>query len=313
MNNTLVQDMPDQGPLTGVGTEEVMAVLNSTPAPAEPTPSPTPAPASTPAPATTAAPAATPTPTPAPAVSGQQPSPTVPQATPAPGPAPVSATAESPELLQLRSEIAQLKGFVEGQRQAAPQPNQPEVKFEDQLPAHGYQFPLPDQVMASLNSDDVGQQKQALGAIMQAVATVTHRSVLQQTSQFINQHVGRMIQETITAARVSEQVNKDFYGSNPDLNDPAIYPIVGNVAQQLMQQQPALFQQGWTPAVRDLVERQVRVLLNRPKPGAPQQVVTPAAPPAASMVMPTGAARPAMPARGTMADDIASTLFSGDF
>ena len=306
----LVEQQADAGQLSGVATDEVMAVFGSTPEPT-PAPSATPTPSATPAPAAASTP--TPTPTPAPAVGNQQPAPTQPQAPAASGPVAPPATAAAPQLSeveQLRLEVARLQGAVQTRPQAPQAPAAPTQEPWEQLPEHKYQFPITDQFMAGLNSDDPGTQKQALGALVQAVATVTHQNVVKQMVGFIQRDVMGMVQQSIAASRISEQVNRDFYSANPDLNDPMIRQFVGQVAQGLLQQRPDLFAQGWSPQLAQMLEGETRRLLNRPRPGAQQPVVAPT--PAPNTIMPTGGARPAAPTRMTPADEITATLFSGD-
>lgn len=336
-------DHRDDGPLAGVSTAEVLDVLGSTRTQAAPGPSEPPKPqapktaqgsGAAPAPSTPLkGQAAGSPPTPAQAQTPGQPqgsqqqlqAPATPgqpgaqqpdggqQAQPGQQPVPGTPTPEE-KMRAMELELAEMRGRLAGGPQAQQQnpggQQQPQGPL-DVLPSYAYN--IPDQLQVGLNSEDPAVQKQALGALLQGVSQTVHRNLAQAVQQFIPHFIGQVVPQLVQGQLLSHQIQTDFYGTYSELDNPAIKPMIAQVAHDIFTRTGA---QAWTPQLKQQIAQAVYQTLGRqmPMPGQqpgqqfmPQPQILPQTPPPA-MVGGSPARAGAPNGRMSVADDIARTL-----
>lgn len=156
------------------------------------------------------------------------------------------------------------------QQQAAPQQNDAE-KLQQEL-LQKYQFQLPNAVYDQLEDDDPVKRRQAFNQVLGAVAMAAHQNVYQQVQSEMNtrfENVPQTIQQALKQRDEAQKVFTDFYGNNPDLNKPELYPFVQQVGQKVMQETGI---NQWTPQLRDAVASRVRQVLGISAPQTQKQV-----------------------------------------
>lgn len=186
-----------------------------------------------------------------------QPPTALPAAPPAAPPvAPVVAPPAPPDHLSV---IAQgVQHLLQTQQQSPPQGQQPSADPMADIDVPGYNFTIPDGMVAALAHEDPAVRKQGIGALIQGTAQNIHRVVFHAARQHIEREVPRMVAHAIQQDREQRVIFDDFYGTHKELNNPALHPLVVNVASQMMRQQGFM---GWTPQFRDAVAMQVKGIL----------------------------------------------------
>jgi len=180
---------------------------------------------------------------------------------------------------QLVEKLAQVHGQKPGQTQGT-QP-QPEADQDPFATTPEYLYELPDALMVSLNSEDPGERKKAMTHLIRGVAQGIHQTVVKAVSTRLTQ-LQREIPQSVTQKLQYQQqasaVQQDFYGKYPQLNNPAIQPMVKQIAEQHMK---ATGQETWTPKLRDeigakAIQMLASVLNTNPPPAAPASNQAPA-------------------------------------
>lgn len=212
---------------------------------------------------------------PAPGADPAQVAPTVPGAPPAP----TQLTQEQIEEMIAERVAAQVAERVAQFQPAQPQPGQHQAQPGQQpgapAPQKRYGFQVPQPIFDGLNSEDPQHRNQALVHVMNGVAEVIHDTVLAQVTQLIEsvrQEVPAAAQQTVQRTAEAKAVFDDFYGTYPELNDPNIHALVGQISAKI----GAKHRGGWSPALRDEIGREVYRVLKWPVPGARGPVAKPA-------------------------------------
>ena len=191
--------------------------------------------------------------------------PTPPEAAPANGAPPAPATPAAPASGEALPEVSPeaLAAMLMGSQPEAPKapaapaaaPTPPAASAAAASPEEASPwtpFPqvlnVPDQLAQGLfESEDPNTRKQALGVLMAAVAN----AVAQQVEARQKSHWAGEVETRINSASqqrtAREKAQSDFYGEHPDLNNPALLPVVTRAMQVVTQMNP---QAQWTPETR---------------------------------------------------------------
>lgn len=172
----------------------------------------------------------------------------------------------------------------------------------DALPA--YDFEIPDQLVEALTTSDVKVFKQGVTALAKGLAIAIHGQMQKQFESVYNQRFDSLpaqVMQTIQAASQKQAVFQDFYGKNPELNKPALYPIVTKVAEEAAKR---LKKTAWDDELRDVVAKDVKALL-----GAVSGNSAPAATPAPAQMLSSQGARVGASSGSKLEQEIASIMF----
>lgn len=216
-------------------------------------------------------------------------------------PAPASA-----EMEQLRLQNQWLQQQMERFMASPPAPQKgTEAPTAPAVPDYG--FTIPPQLMQLLDSEDAGQRAQGLQYFAQGVAQTVHRTLMAEVKSELGKQaesVPRTIASAIDQRTQAQEIFRDFYGTYPELNNPALYSLVQSVATQVMQTKRG----PWGPQIRDEVGKAVYGVLGRAMPtkanGAGKRKV-----PATVGRGGGGAVRAPADGGNNSAKDIDSTLF----
>lgn len=226
---------------------------------------------------------------------------------------------EPDELAVLRETVKTLQAQLAGKQQQQPQQPkqqqqqqkaQPEKQSQSQQPdVPDYQFTIPDQLVDMLASEDVNERRTAIGALATGLARNIHQSIMQSVETTMAprfEQLPQTMQQMQQVRETAKTVHQDFYGKFKELNKQEYYPIVTEIAREVMQEMGT---QQWSEKVRDEIGKRTRERLGF-KPKAPQQTQT-KAPPAKKgpAAMFSQGARPPMKRSGrSEADDVVDTL-----
>lgn len=226
-------------------------------------------------------------------------------------PPPQEQTPQAPTLEQfqeLQARIAAMEAArhqqqqaPQGQQQTQPQGQPGQQGQQGQTgtqPQRRYGFQVQQQIFDGLNAEDPNVRNGSLVTLMNGMSEVIHDTVLKEVQGMLEQmaqHVPQQIQQTTQAQAEQKKVFDDFYGTYPELNNPTLHTLVGQIAGQIGAKKPG----GWTPALRDEIGREVYRILKWPIPGQRQNVPKP---PAQS----SSTARPGAPA--PMNDQVADMI-----
>ena len=224
--------------------------------------------------------------------------------TPAPGSAP--AAPENPELALLKQQVETLQAALKAQTPAPAQPGETPPAPADSDAVPPYQFTIPTELMALLDSENQSERQQGIGLLSQGVARTVHETVMQQVGQIVQNQIPAMMQGMIAQQTQAQTIFQDFYDKYPNLNRPELRQLIVSTGQQVMNETGA---QEWSPQLRDTIAQRVLALMGQaPSGGVPPQPQP--APAAAPVYTPNaGGARPASPGTDSEVADISNTLF----
>lgn len=190
--------------------------------------------------------------------------------------APASAATPNPELTMFQQRVQQLESqlaAIQQARHAQPQA-QPAPAAGPQVPP--YQFNLPPQLQAMLNSEEPTERAQGLAIAMQGVAQAVHQNLMNEWTrreeELRNDYVPQTIHQYVSQQQKSQEIFQDFYGTYQDLAKPELRGLVMSAAQQVYAElgNPV----GWSPQLRDTIATRVYQVLGK-QPGQQQQPSTP--------------------------------------
>lgn len=185
---------------------------------------------------------------------------------------------------KLEANQRQLEALMAAQKE-------PAVAKEEkkEIPVPDYTFQLPDQLFAMLRSEDPNEQRQGFAYMMQGAARAIHATIRAEYQQALTE-ASTSIPETAVAQiaqrQAGQEIFNDFYSTYQELNDQLYYPVVQQIAIQVMQEKKA---NGWSPEIRDLIAQRTYQKLKwaYTKPGSSQSAVAPAKPTPAKKPVPT--------------------------
>lgn len=165
-----------------------------------------------------------------------------------------------------------------------------------------YTFNMPAQFTAMLDSENPAERHAAVAVAMTSVAKTVHRNVINQVRELVTKGVPQMIEQRIAQQTQAQIIHNDFYGKNPDLKElaekePALYGTITSIAKNVQEE----LKIGWSPALRDEIEKRVRAVLRIPRKAAPAKKPGPK--------IFDGTPRAAASPKQSEADDIVDTLF----
>ena len=209
---------------------------------------------------------------------------------PTPAPAPSSPPVE-PEAALLRRQLEEAQQTIRtlstAQTQAPPQ-QQPQQTAEDvdaDLPA--YTFQVPDKLLDLIGSENREESRAGVSALLQGAGRAIHKTVVDSIRREVSVVVPRLIQNGIAVHAMQRAVFDDFYGKYPELNVPAIRPIVQQVGMSVARE---LGVTRWTPELRDAVGQRIKTMLSTVQPngqaGPVQAVPAPVMAPVATRPAP---------------------------
>jgi hypothetical protein len=183
---------------------------------------------------------------------GQQPAP------PTAGQQPTPPDPRDEALRALQTELAQLRGQMQG----LAQPRQQEPVQQPQQPQRRYNFSAPPQVMEALRSEDPGVATQTFFTLLSDMAENVHRTVMQEVQQGLAPHLLRAAVTQADTTVQTQRVEHDFYGAHKDLDQEHLRPLVRTVAANYLTELGPRFK-SYTPDFRDEVARRTRELIYR--------------------------------------------------
>lgn len=189
------------------------------------------------------------------------PTPPTPPAQP-PATTPTTPAAENPEMALMRKQLEDARALLQTGQPTEAQPAPANSPYEA-VPA--YDFNINDELIGALNSGDPQAMKIGLAAVSQGVAQAVHKTILAQIKTAIGPHLMQQMVQGMQAQQQQEQVAKDFYGTYPELNTPALRSVVLSTAQQLAAETGA---SEYSPQFRDAVAARVRSVLGMQVPQA---------------------------------------------
>jgi hypothetical protein len=154
-----------------------------------------------------------------------------------------------------QQKLAYVAGMVQAQKPQQPAPQEQGPQIPD------YNFTLPDQLVALIESEDPVQRRQGLAMFAQGVARTVHANTLSDVMRAREEMAHLMPQYVEAVQKQQNQVREvfqDFYGTHKDLDRPELRPLVVSVAQQILQESGA---NTWSPELRDKIAGKVRGVL----------------------------------------------------
>lgn len=161
-----------------------------------------------------------------------------------------------------------------------------------------YVYDIPDPLLQAMNSEDPAERKQGMQVLIQGVAKGIHERVAHaaiKRIEAVQAAVPQMIQAQMQSAQTAQTVSQDFYGKYPQLNNPALKPLIQTVAKQYMETVKATTGQEpqWNEQLRDEIAKKV---IEAVSGAIPQNADVPPQQPAANSAPPQmfgGNAQPA--------------------
>ena len=179
----------------------------------------------------------------------------------------------------------------------------PPVQTEapDEVPSYLYEIPQPMQ--QAIYAEDPAMRAKGLQLLVAATARAAHRGLLETVRKEIGSAVSgteSRMQQHIASQQQAQAVHNDFYSRYPQLNNPALVPLVVQVAQRLGTEQKV---RSYTPAFGDAIAAAVVAAVQGIAP-----VAKPVAKPQPAVF--GGNARPAAPkGKTSLSDEISEMLF----
>lgn len=167
---------------------------------------------------------------------------------------------------------------------------------------------IPPQVIQAMEHDDPAVRAQGYQAFAGGVGNLIYTQAMQQVEQQMQQLVQDMpnvVQNHFASTQRRQHVEQDFYGTYPQLNTPALRPLVMQTAAAVLKETGAT---GWTQEARDAIAHRVFEMFQGalPQQAAPIAPVAPPAPPARLSSQRVGARPSVGPAPGSV-----GSLFEG--
>ena len=206
---------------------------------------------------------------------------------------------ESPEMALLRQQNQQLlQALNQIQQQVVTQPagtqaqtSTPAQTPEDKqkqwhesvaksLPA--YQMRIPDEILQKMGSDDPNVIRAGLAEFAQGVAQVTHYNVAMQMEQRLEALEQKLLEKSVSTFKQQTQaeqeaekartaIQKDFYGTFPELDKPELKLFIQTQAKLLAEQYGV---NSWNESFRNALGEHVKRILGigtqGPQPDAQQ-------------------------------------------
>lgn len=195
---------------------------------------------------------------------------------PAPKETPPAAPAAQPDPVEelrtqnaeLTKQLQTLTNLVNGiqTRQQPQQPQQPSGQpSPEQKLAAQYAFNVPDQIMAYLGSEELGERRTGLNSLLQGVAIAVHRQIMEEVTRR-EATIPNVIDSRIRAHGQQQDVFSDFYTTYPALNRTELRPLIVATAQAAAQESGS---SGWTTQLRDETAKRVAATLGWSSPAGP--------------------------------------------
>jgi hypothetical protein len=207
-----------------------------------------------------------------------------------------AAPAEDP-----RDALAPVIGDLADAVRTMRQPPAP-TEAPDEVPSYLYEIPQP--MLQAIYAEDPAMRAKGLQLLVAATARAAHRGLLETVRKEIGSAVSgteTRMQQHMASQQQAQAVHNDFYGRYPQLNNPALVPLVVQVAQRLGTEQKV---RAYTPAFGDAIAAAVVAAVQ----GIAPTVAKPTAKPQPAVF--GGNARPAAPkSKSSLSDEIAEMLF----
>jgi hypothetical protein len=208
-------------------------------------------------------------------------------------PAQQAQTSEVAELLAtVREQQQTIQGLMQQQAQAAQaqaQTKDAATPEEPKIETPAYEYTIPDQIVDGLRSEDPQHTRLAIMALVKGAGQSIHQEVVKAMRAEIQQSIPDMVQTQVQTQDSSQQIFNDFYGTYPQLNNPAFHGMVHAVAAEVMQR-PGHNQ--WNAQTRDAIYGEVVGQINAAM-GQTAPAGTPVPPTSAPQVTPQGSGPPA--------------------
>lgn len=122
-----------------------------------------------------------------------------------------------------------------------------------------YDFNIPDQLVQALTNEDPAVFKQGVAGFAKGIGLGVHKQVttyIEKTiPQMLEKALPALINQHMQGYNSRKAIFDDFYGTYKELNNPKLYPLIGQITQEV---QTELKTTQWTPAVRDTVAKRVK-------------------------------------------------------
>ncbi len=174
------------------------------------------------------------------------------------------------QLQQAQNTIAQMQSTQQQQQQVGQQQRQQDP-YAAYVPAYEYQLPEP--LAQLLDSEDPAERQQGVKAIMTGISRTVHRQMLEQFQGMLSVYVPRQIEQHQQQQTLQSEIQRDFYGTYKELDNPDVRRIVATIAPQVMQE---IGVSDWSPVLRDTLAQRVKAMLSLGRVPVQQQQQPPA-------------------------------------
>lgn len=186
------------------------------------------------------------------------------------------------QIRQLEQQISQMQGYLQRQVQTEQAQKQAEgKKTQDELP--DYNFDIPDAMVQAFNSGEPEQIRSGLKALVQGVGQTVHQQVREEYQKKLDERSREIYQASVRHSTGSVEqrqqvqqfatgVFQDYYSKYSHHQDPAIRPLVQQVAREVATRRGA---KGWSAELRDeigqTVEQYRQRMAGQPSQNPPHQ------------------------------------------
>lgn len=158
------------------------------------------------------------------------------------------ADASSAQNEQSLEDQAALRRIAQALEQRPAQPQQEKKEKDEELP--NYMFDIPSDLVRALRSEDESEARQGIQMLLSGVLKAAHNAIRQEFTQRLatnSETLQKQMSEAQAQVQVRQAVTADFYQAYPQLNNPAVQPIVSQVWDHIVRTENP---QQWTEQLR---------------------------------------------------------------
>jgi hypothetical protein len=213
---------------------------------------------------------------------------------------------ESPEMVLLRQQMAQQQLLIDRLSAApvAPSATPGQSTAADPLAEFipSYNFQIPPQLSAMLDSEDSAERTQGIQYLLDGSLRKVHRNVLEQVQGMLTSYVPQQLQQHTQNLERGQAIKTDFYSAHKDLDTPDIRKLVSMITPQVMVETQ---QTTWSPLLRDAIATKVKGMLGF----RPQALAAVPIPQAAAPLQFDQGSRGPVQTGNSVQNDVMNTLF----
>lgn len=197
--------------------------------------------------------------------------------TPAPGATPATATPATPAVPATAPNLEQLfREQTDLIRQAVARPAAPDKPAEPDKPR--FNLAIPPQILAGMRSEDPNEFATSMHSVINGIANHLWGEFNKHLETTVQPQYQSMIEQHIESLQTRATVAQDFYGANPNLNVPALRPIIQQAGLEVAKARLAAGKSvNWSPELAQEIADSVYAVFPqlKPAPGTPATGTTP--------------------------------------